>query len=113
MMEKITNTGAKWFFALILALAFVPQVCAQGTAEATYKAKCAGCHGADGGANTPAAKTLGVRDFQSPDVQKETDAELTDIITKGKNKMPKYGDKLKDSEIKDLVGYVRTLGKKK
>ena len=59
MMEKITNTGAKWFFALILALAFVPAACAQGTAEATYKAKCAGCHGADGGANTPAAKSTG------------------------------------------------------
>jgi cytochrome c6 len=115
MKDKNTNTktGAMWVFALILALWLVPAARAQGDAEATYKAKCAGCHGADGSANTPAAKTLGVRDFQSPDVQKETDAEFADIITKGKNKMPKYGDKLKDSEVKDLVGYVRTLGKKK
>jgi len=113
MKVKITNTGARWLFALALALAFVPAVCAQGTAEATYKAKCAGCHGPDGSANTPAAKALGVRDFQSPEVQKETDAELVDIITKGKNKMPKYGEKLKDTEIKDLVGYVRMLAKKK
>jgi mono/diheme cytochrome c family protein len=74
---------------------------------------CAGCHGADGSANTPAAKALGVRAFQSADVQKETDADLVDIVTKGKNKMPKYGDKLKDSEISDLVAYVRALGKKK
>ena len=113
MKNKNSKTGAKWFLALILSLAFVPAVCAQGTAEATFKAKCAGCHGADGSANTPAAKALGVRDFQSPDVQKETDTELADIITKGKNKMPKYGEKLKESEIKDLAGYVRVLGKKR
>lgn len=113
MKENATNICVRWFFAIILALWFVPALRAQGDAEATFKAKCAGCHGADGGANTPAAKALGVRDFQSPDVQKETDAELADIIGKGKNKMPKYGDKLKDSEIKDLVSYVRALGKKK
>ena len=53
-----------------------------------------------------------VRDFHAPEVQKETDAELTDIISNGKNKMPKYADKLKDPEIKDLVAYVRALGKK-
>jgi len=110
---KIRNAGRKCCFGLALALSLVPAAGAQGTTEATFKTKCAGCHGADGGANTPAAKALGVHDFQSPDVQKETDAEFTDIIVKGKNKMPKYADKLKDSEIKDLVGYVRTLGKKK
>src|ERR1700693_5505817 len=113
MKVRTKMTGVKSFLPLLLALLFLPAVSALADAEATYKAKCAGCHGADGGANTPAAKTLGVHDFQSPDVQKETDAELADIITNGKNKMPKYGDKLKESEIKDLVGYVRTLSKKK
>jgi len=112
MKVKITNTGARWLFALALALAFVPAVCAQGTAEATYKAKCAGCHGADGAGSTPAGKAMKIRDFHSPEVQKETDADLTDIITNGKNKMPKYADKLKDTEIKDLVAYCRSLGKK-
>lgn len=112
MNGRTWMAGVKRFLPLLLALLFLPAVSALADAEANYKAKCAGCHGADGGANTPAAKTLGVRDFHSPDVQKESDAELTDIITKGKNKMPKYGDKLKDTEIKELVGYVRTLGKK-
>jgi cytochrome c6 len=113
MVRKIANSCGGLILMGALLLLCVPALRAQGDAEATFKAKCAGCHGADGGANTPAAKALGVRDFRSPDVQKETDAELADIITKGKNKMPKYGDKLKDTEIKDLVGYVRTLGKKK
>jgi mono/diheme cytochrome c family protein len=38
---------------------------------------------------------------------------LAETITKGKNKMPAYGGKLKDSEIKELVAYVRQLGKAK
>ena len=76
-------------------------------AAATYKAKCSVCHGADGKGGK-----MGTRDFGSPDVQKETDAQLTDIVTKGKGKMPSYEGKLKDTEIKDLVAYVRSLAKK-
>ena len=113
-MRNRTQKSCGGFLLLIaLLLSCVPAARAQENTEATYKAKCAGCHGADGRADTPAAKALGVRDFQSPDVQKETDAEFVDIITKGKNKMPKYADKLKEAEIKGLVGYVRELGKKK
>ena len=113
MAIKIANFCGGFILSITLLPFCVPAARAQGDAEATFKAKCAGCHGADGSANTPAAKALGVRDFHSPDVQKESDAELADIIAKGKNKMPKYADKLKDTEIKDLASYVRALGKKK
>lgn len=75
-------------------------------AGATYKAKCAMCHGADGKGGK-----MGTRDFASAEVKAETDAQLTDIITKGKGKMPSYTGKLKDTEIKDLVAYIRTLAK--
>src|ERR1700677_3895967 len=111
MLNQMAKSVGTMILFLALSLVSVPAMRAQGDAEATFKTKCAGCHGPDGSANTPAAKSLGAHDFHSPDVQKETDAELADIIAKGKNKMPKYGDKLKDSEIKDLVAYVRTLGK--
>ncbi len=80
-------------------------------AAATYKTKCTMCHGADGKGDTPAGKKMGAHDFASPEVLKMSDAELTQILEKGKNKMPGYAGKLKDSEIKDLVAYVRTLGK--
>jgi cytochrome c6 len=75
-------------------------------AAATYKAKCAMCHGADGKGGK-----MGTRDFASPEVKAETDAQLTDIVTKGKGKMPAYTGKLTDADIKGLVAYVRTLGK--
>ena len=79
---------------------------AQNDAAANYKAKCAGCHGPDGSGGTPAGKALSIRDFHSPDVQKETVADLAAIISSGKNKMPKYSDKLKDAEI-NIAKHVR------
>ena len=80
-------------------------------AAATYKAKCAMCHGPDGKGSALGTK-MGAHDFTAADVQKETDAQLTEIITKGKGKMPAYDGKLKDTEIKDLVAYIRSLAKK-
>jgi mono/diheme cytochrome c family protein len=63
------------------------------------------CHGADG-------KKAAGHDLSSADVQKESDADLTAVITNGKApKMPKYGDKLKPEEIKGLVDHIRTLKK--
>ena len=75
-------------------------------AAATYKSKCAVCHGPEGNGGK-----MGTRDFASAEVKAESDAQLTDIITKGKGKMPAYGAKLKDTEIKDLIAYIRTLAK--
>jgi len=75
-------------------------------AAATYKAKCAMCHGADGKGGK-----MGTRDFASAEVKAETDAQLTDIITKGKGKMPSYDGKLKAEDIKGLVAYIRGLAK--
>jgi mono/diheme cytochrome c family protein len=44
-------------------------------------------------------------------VKKESDAAWTDIIVKGKNKMPAYDKKITDAEVKDAVAYIRTLAK--
>jgi cytochrome c6 len=82
-------------------------------APALYKSKCAACHAADGSGSVPMGKQLGVLDLRSADVQKQTDAQLTDSITNGKGKkMPAYKDKLTDDQIKGLVGYLRELAKK-
>ena len=96
--------------AAALALWSMP---AAADAAATYKAKCAMCHGADGKGETPVGKKMGVHDFASPEVQKTTDAELITVTTKGKNKMPAYEKKLSDAEIKDLITYIRQLAKGK
>jgi len=86
----------------------LPSMSAQDAA-AMFKSKCAGCHGADG-TGSAMGKKMGVHDFTSADVQNMSDAELIDVITNGKNKMPKYGS-LKPEEVKELVAFIRTLKK--
>jgi len=91
----------------VFALALIFSTYSFADAAGDYKAKCAVCHGANGEGKA-AMKT---RDFASPDVQKQSDAELTEIITKGKGKMPAYDGKLSKDQIGDLVKWVRTLKK--
>jgi mono/diheme cytochrome c family protein len=97
------------FATLLTVVLTVPLSVRAQDAATLYKSKCAACHGADG-TGSPMGKKMGVHDFTSADVQKMPDAELADIITNGKNKMPKYGS-LKAEDIKGLVAYIRTLKK--
>jgi mono/diheme cytochrome c family protein len=78
-------------------------------AAGLFKTKCAACHGADG-TGSAMGKKMGAHDFTTAEVQGMSDAQLTDIITNGKNKMPKYGS-LPPDQIKGLVAYIRTLKK--
>jgi len=113
-MDRRTIWGIR--AALLMgAMAFVFSfgVQAQDNGAKLYAAnKCASCHGPDGNANVPAGKALKARDFHSPDVQGQSDADLAAVITTGKNKMPAYGKQLKPAEIAELVAYSRALGKK-
>jgi cytochrome c6 len=77
-----------------------------------YGSKCAMCHGPDGKGDTPAGKANKIVDLTSADVQKRSDEDLAETITKGKNKMPAYGKSLKPDQISGLVAYIRSLGKK-
>jgi cytochrome c6 len=94
--------------ACAIFLSLAPSAHAQDAA-ATFKSKCAGCHGADG-TGSAMGKKMGAHDFTTVEVQGMTDAQLTDIITNGKNKMPKYAS-LPPDQIKGLVAYIRTLKK--
>jgi cytochrome c6 len=108
-MRKIFVSGA--IFILVLGLS-VP-LAAQDDTAALYKAKCASCHAADGTGNTPVGTKLGVKSFSDPEVAKNTDAQWIDATKKGKGKMPAYDGKLTDDQIKQLVQYIRALGKGK
>ena len=77
-----------------------------------FKTKCAMCHGPDGAGKTPMGEKLNVRDLHSAEVQKQSDAALTQIIAQGKGKMPAFSQMLTDDQIKLLVAHIRELGKK-
>lgn len=88
---------------LVLALAGVAR--AEDSA-ATYKAKCAMCHGATGAGDTTMGKNFKLRPLASAEVQKLTDAELNTIISSGKGKMPAYAGKI---DVAGMVKFIRTL----
>jgi cytochrome c6 len=108
LVQSVRN--AFWIVGVLFLFSLPAR--AQGDAAGLFKAKCAACHGADGKGDTSMGKAMKLRDLGSDDVQKQTDAELTDITANGKGKMPAYKGKLTDDQIKQLVGYIRSLKKK-
>jgi mono/diheme cytochrome c family protein len=80
-------------------------------AGATFKAKCAMCHGADASGNTAMGKKFNIPDLRAPEIQKKPKAELAAAIAKGKNKMPAFEGKLTFDEVSELAAYVRQLKK--
>lgn len=78
-----------------------------------YQAQCASCHSADGSGTSVVGKALKVRDIRDPEVQKISDADLTTLLAKGKDKMPGNEKTVKPEQIKALVAYTRELAQKK
>ena len=85
------------FSIVLLTAAAIPTRAEGDEIAATYKAKCAMCHGAN------AEKAF--------DATKADDA-LVDAVLKGvKPKMPSYDQKLTVDQAKQLVAYMKTLRK--
>jgi cytochrome c6 len=109
MNQTIKNLGAVALTGALLAgicLFSSPAKADVAAAEATFKAKCAMCHGADG-----KGKSMPNTDLTAADVQKKSDADLSGIISNGKPpKMPAYKS-LTPDQVKDMVAYIRSLKK--
>ena len=85
------------FAVLFLTSAALPMQAQGEGVEATYKAKCAMCHG--------------VKAEKSFDSTKPDEA-LADAVLKGiKPKMPSYDQKLGSDQAKALVAYMKSLRK--
>ena len=98
--------------ALFLTLALTGFATADDAAgKNIFSSKCAICHGPSGDGKTSIGKTLNIPDFHSAAAQKMTDAEVKAIVADGKNKMPAFKGKLTDTQIDQVVDYVRHLGK--
>ena len=80
--------------------------------SATFRTKCAMCHGQDGG-GSEIGKSMNVPDLRSPVVQTLPDAQLAPIISDGKGGMPQFKNSLSEDQIHALVTYIRSLHQKK
>ncbi|WP_433965310.1 c-type cytochrome [Tunturiibacter gelidiferens] len=106
MQKRLAYLG----IASLFLLAANASCLAQSGAD-LYQSKCQMCHAPDGSGNTPAGKAMKARPFNSPDVMKQSDADLTAVIKKGKNKMPAFEGKLTDAQIASLIEHIHTLQK--
>lgn len=107
----MVKTMLQFASACCFAAALVSPANAQDPGADTYKARCAMCHGVDGTANTPAGKIFKAASFSDPAIVKIPDADRIPIVKKGKDKMPPFGDKLSDDQIKAVLAYIRSLEK--
>lgn len=90
---------------------------------ALYKKNCAGCHGATGAGNGPAATSLkpkpanfvdaGYKDSTGKNPKDYTDAELTAIIDNGRKNtaMVAWKKTLNPAQTSDVLAYIRSLRK--
>ena len=80
-----------------------------------YGYDCAMCHGENGDGQGEVAKDekLKLKDYRDPAaLQGMADGELFYIIKNGKGQMPPEGGRVKDTDLWNLVNYIRSLAKK-
>ena len=105
-------TLSSFMLALALLLGSSSQTVSAAVAfdgTTLYKTKCASCHALDGSGNTAIGKSMKLRDLRSAEVQALSDAQLTEIIGKGKGKMPGYEKSVGADGVKLLVAYIRSI----
>jgi cytochrome c5 len=102
----------KTFRSQVVLAVVVSMACAVGFAEApgeaTYKAKCAMCHGATGTPSAGIAKMMGVKPASDPAIKALTVAQMTDAVLKGKGKMKPISG-LTPAQTKDVVTFYHGL----
>jgi mono/diheme cytochrome c family protein len=102
---KLISIGSISLLAFLsLASAGAPE------GKALFAAKCQSCHGPNGEGKAAIGKMFNVTMpvLGSKEVQSKTDAELKKVITTGQGKMKPIAG-LSDSEVTDIVAFVRTL----
>ncbi len=111
-MKVVTGVALLAGAGLLFAWHSSAASAAPPTAQDVYLDKCSVCHGQDGSGNTAKGRKLKVKNVRSPEVQKLSEAEMIDIVAKGKGKdMDGFGKELGDDMVKQLVTYYRSLAK--
>lgn len=93
---------------VLAVVALAGSVCFAQGGEATYKAKCAMCHGATGTPSAGMAKMMGIKAVSDPEIQKLTLDQMAAVVKNGKNKMKPIAG-LSDVQIREVVAFYKGL----
>jgi mono/diheme cytochrome c family protein len=100
------STRSKVVLAVVFAMASAAGFAQSG--DATYKAKCASCHGAAGTPSAGMAKMMGIKAVSDPAIQALTVDQISATIKNGKNKMKPIAG-LSDADVKAVATYYKGL----
>jgi cytochrome c6 len=90
--------------ALLLVAGHGAQAADIYNGKEVYELHCQGCHGIDGSSVEP-----GIPDFTRGESLMVPDAELFERLWDGMAHMPSYRGMIEDSDLRDVIAYVRTL----
>ena len=107
-MTKTIRSHAKIAVLALLVISASSVGFAQSGGEATYKAKCASCHGATGTPSAGMAKMMGIKPVSDPAIQALTIDQMSAAIKDGKGKMKPIAG-LTDAQIKAVAAYYKGL----
>jgi mono/diheme cytochrome c family protein len=93
---------------LTIALSIFSALALAQSGDATYKAKCASCHGPTGTPSAGMAKMMGIKPVSDPAIQALTIDQMSAAVKDGKGKMKPIAG-LSDAQIKAVVTYYRSL----
>lgn len=75
-----------------------------------YMNACANCHGPDGSASALRQMMPRIGDLTSAELHERlSDAELTELIARGRQQMPGFGQVFNAEQVEAIVAYTRTL----
>jgi cytochrome c oxidase cbb3-type subunit 3 len=114
-METRRNPMSRAVFTFLPALALLALPLAAQEApkrSAVWEANCSVCHGDDGRGRTEEGLKKKARDLSDPKWQASvSDGRLASSIKRGRDKMPPFGRKVSDEQVKALVAEIRALPK--
>jgi mono/diheme cytochrome c family protein len=93
---------------LAIAVCLASAVGFAQSGDATYKSKCAMCHGATGTPSAGMAKMMGIKPASDPAIQALTVDQISAAIKSGKGKMKPIAG-LTDAQIKDVAAFYHGL----
>lgn len=95
-----------------LALLALPVSAQEPKRSATWEGYCSVCHGPDGRSQTEEGQKKKARNLADAKWQATvSDGRLESSIKRGHDRMPAFGKKLSEEQIKALVAEVRALAK--
>ncbi|MGH9560414.1 MAG: c-type cytochrome [Terracidiphilus sp.] len=93
---------------LAASVALAGVMCFAQDGAATYKAKCAMCHGPTGTPSAGMAKAMGIKPVSDPSIKALSVAQVEAVVKSGKGKMKPVAG-LSDAQVSAVAAYFKTL----